>query len=90
MRTILYLPGWLIGARARRRERDAAMRPREVGRGNQRAYVQTGDTQSQVGSSLAHHISRGVLSTLWRLGADAYRTQKLTSRGAAPLQLELT
>ena len=33
VRTILYLQGWLIGARARRRERDAAMRPREVSRG---------------------------------------------------------
>ena len=88
MRTILYLPGWLIGARARRRERDPAMRPREVGMGNQRAYDQTGDTQSQVGSSLAHHTSRGVLSTLWRLGADAYRTQ--AQAVAPPLQLELT
>ena len=33
VRIILYLPGWLIGARALAWKRDAAIRPREVSRG---------------------------------------------------------
>ena len=45
------------------RERDAATRPREVRRGTQRACRKT--NYPHVESSLTHHISRGVLSTLW-------------------------
>ena len=68
MRTILYLPGWLIGARAGRRERDAAMRPRDL-RGEISGCIEDVDVtlaaRGDVRSSLTHHISRGVLSTLW-------------------------
>ena len=66
MRTILYLPGWLIGARAGRRERDAAMRPRDLrGEISGRILDVTLAARGDVRSSLTHRISRGVLSTLW-------------------------
>ena len=55
--------------RERTPKRDAAMRPREVRRGNQRAsnVARAGKrhTIHTWGSSLTHNISRGVLSTLW-------------------------
>ena len=63
VRTILYLQGWLIGARARRRERDAAMRPREVSRGKAAGVLPT--QYPHVGSSVTRQISQGVLSMLW-------------------------
>ena len=66
VRTILYLQGWLIGARARRRERDAAMRPRDLrGEISGRILHVTLAARGDVRSSLTHRISRGVLSTLW-------------------------
>ena len=66
VRTILYLPGWLIGARAGRRERDAAIRPRDLrGEISGRILDVTLAARGDVRSSLTHRISRGVLSTLW-------------------------
>ena len=87
VRTILYLPGWLIGARAGRRERDAAMRPRdlrvEISGRYRREARDTLAARGDVGSSTTHHISRGVLSTLWGPTPRTQAQARSRARGAA-------
>ena len=87
VRIILYLPGWLIGARALAWKRDAAIfRPREVSR-----EKTAGVCDPQVGSSLTRHISRGVLSMLCGpRGGPTPRTQVEAAARRLSLQLELT